>query len=40
MGTSLLGHPVIPPKHGQVDKYMIQVPVRKKNELNAHIQRF
>jgi hypothetical protein len=40
MGTGLLGHPVIPPRHGQVDKYKIQAFVRKKKELNAHIQRF
>jgi hypothetical protein len=41
MGTSLLGHLVIPPRHGQVDKYKIQAPVRKKKkELNADIQRF
>jgi hypothetical protein len=30
MDTSLLGHPVIPPRHGQVDKHNIQAPVRNK----------
>jgi hypothetical protein len=30
MGIGLLGHPVIPPRHGQVDKYKIQAPVRNK----------
>jgi hypothetical protein len=30
MDTSLLGHPVISPRHGQVDKHKIQAPVRKK----------
>jgi hypothetical protein len=35
MGTGLLGHLVIPPRHGQVDKYKIQAPVRnKKNQLH------
>jgi hypothetical protein len=40
MGTSLLGHPVIPLKYGQVDRHKIQAPVRNKKESNAHIQRF
>jgi hypothetical protein len=40
MGTSLLGHPVIPSIYGQVDRYKIQASVRNKKELNAHIQRF
>jgi hypothetical protein len=30
MDTSLLGHPVIPPRHGQVDKHKIQALVRNK----------
>jgi hypothetical protein len=30
MDTGLLGHPVIPPRHGQVDKHKIQAPVRNK----------
>ena len=30
MGTSLLGHPVIPPRYGQVDRYKIQAPIRNK----------
>jgi hypothetical protein len=30
MGTCLLGHPVISPRNGQVDKYKIQAPVRNK----------
>jgi hypothetical protein len=30
MGTGLLGHPGIPPRHGQVDKYKIQAFVRNK----------
>ena len=35
MGTSLLGHPVIPPRHGQVDKCKIQAPIRnKKNQMH------
>jgi hypothetical protein len=35
MDTSLLGHPVIPPRHGQVDKYKIQAPVRnKRNQMH------
>jgi len=35
MGTSLLGHPVIPPRYGQVDRYKIQIPVRnKKNKMH------
>jgi hypothetical protein len=35
MGISLLGHPVIPPRYGQVDKYKIQAPVRnKKNQMH------
>ena len=35
MGTSLLGHPVIPPIYGQVDRYKIQAPVRnKKNQMH------
>jgi hypothetical protein len=33
MGTSLLGHPVIPHIHGQVDKY--KIPVRnKRNQMH------
>jgi hypothetical protein len=32
MGTSLLGHHVISPRHGQVDKYKIQAPVRNKKD--------
>jgi hypothetical protein len=28
--TGLLGHPVIPPRHGQVSKYKIQAFVRNK----------
>jgi hypothetical protein len=31
MGTSSLGHPVIPPRYGQVDRHKIQAPVRNKN---------
>jgi hypothetical protein len=31
MGTGLLGNHVIPPRHGQVDKYKIQAPIRNKN---------
>jgi hypothetical protein len=35
MGTSLLGHPVIPPRYGQVDRHKIQAPVRnKKNQMH------
>jgi hypothetical protein len=35
MGTSLLGHPVIPPRYGQVDRYKIQASVRnKKNQMH------
>jgi hypothetical protein len=35
MGTSLLGHPVIPPRYGQVDRYKIQAPIRnKKNQIH------
>jgi hypothetical protein len=35
METSLLGHPIIPPRHGQVDKYKIQAPVRnKRNQMH------
>jgi hypothetical protein len=35
MGTSLLGHHVIPPRYGQVDRYKIQSPVRnKKNRMH------
>jgi hypothetical protein len=30
MDTSLLGHPVILPRHGQVDKHKIQAPIRNK----------
>jgi hypothetical protein len=30
MDTSFLGHPVILPRHGQVDKHKIQAPVRNK----------
>jgi hypothetical protein len=30
MDTGLLGHPVIPPRHGQVDNHKIQAPVRNK----------
>ena len=35
----LLGHPVNPPKHGQVGKHKIQAFVKKK-ESDAHIQGF
>jgi hypothetical protein len=35
MGASLLGHPVIPPKYGQVDRYKIQALVRnKRNQMH------
>jgi hypothetical protein len=35
MGTSLLGHRVIPPRHGQVNKYKIQALVRnKRNQMH------
>jgi hypothetical protein len=35
MGTSLLGHLVIPPIYGQVDRYKIQAPVsNKKNQMH------
>jgi hypothetical protein len=30
MDTSLLGHFVIPPRHGQVDKHKIQAPIRNE----------
>jgi hypothetical protein len=40
MSTNLLGHPVIPPRCGQVEKHKVQAHVRRKNKLNAHIQRF
>jgi hypothetical protein len=35
MGTRLLGHPVIPPKYGQVDRHNNHTPVKdKKNEMH------
>jgi hypothetical protein len=40
MGTSLLGHDVIPPRCGQVERHKVQAHIRGKKELNAHIQMF
>jgi hypothetical protein len=40
MDTGLLGHPINPPRHGQVEKHKIQAFVRNKKESDAHIQGF
>ena len=39
-GTNLLGHLVIPPRCGQVERHKVQAHVMKQKELNAHIQMF